>query len=196
MKALFETLLGRSKKQPQQPQVPMKAGDLSLVFHATVQSGEGRFSRMVFPTKKELEGIESAPDCWPEKIQPGSMNCRVTAFPDNLYDLAGEGDRIATLDAGKFTPDGRIPREMIENNVVRPYPGGNPDMGIAQVWRCSVTNENTGETFDALHVRRIDGTYPPFHGIIELMADRKLRDAHNLKDGTPLTIRMYSKATL
>lgn len=167
-----------------------KKGRLSLVFHAVVQDGEGAFSRMAFPGPDEING---APADWPgpEKMQPGSLNCRVTKFPWNFRWAAGPGDRIQKLDSGRFTPEFTIPAEMIENNRLEPD-DENPRRGTAQIWRCAVRNEDTGEDFEAWHVRRVDGYYPPFHGIIELMADRKLRDAHKLKNGTPLTITMYS----
>tara|TARA_R110002124_G_scaffold287365_1_gene474264 strand:+ start:197763 stop:198371 length:609 start_codon:yes stop_codon:yes gene_type:complete len=169
---------------------------LCLTFKAVVQPGEGRFSRMIFPGRDQIEG---APEDWPlatstepGHIEPGSLNCVITEFPDDLDSLAGEGDRVAKLDTGMFTPTFSIPRDAIEKNVVAPWDeNDNQRKGIAQAWRCVVTNEDTQETFDAWHVRRIDGTYPPFHGILELMADRKLRDAHGLQDGTPITIKMY-----
>lgn len=167
----------------------VQAEPLALIFEAEVRKGEGRFSRMVFPNRNEIDG---KPEVWPETPQPGSLNCTITKFPDNFAEAAGPGDRIAALDTGIFTPAMEIPRDDIENNVVRPWgPEDNQRKGIAQVWQCAVTNLDTGEEFEALHVRRIDGSYPPFHGVMELMADRKLRDAHDLKDGTRLQIKMF-----
>jgi hypothetical protein len=189
---LLEKLWRSKKKEPViVPGLPEK-GCLQLTFRCVVQAGESRFSRMEFPGKAQLS---QASQDWPDSPCPGSLNCCVTEFPADLHKLAGAGDRIQKLDKGvMFTPEFSIPRELIKNNVVRPRsPGDDPRMGIAQAWRCAVRNEDTGECFTAWHVRRVDGTYPPFHGIIELMADRKLRDAHKLKDGTPLTITMYSK---
>jgi hypothetical protein len=163
---------------------------LSLTFKAVVQVGEGRFSNMAFPGRGELK---AKPECWPIELQPGSLNCKITEFPDDFYDLAGEGDRIEALDHGRFKPEFRIPRQAIKNNVVRPYDKhDNQEKGIAQVWRCLVTNEDTGQAFEAFHVRRIDGSYPPFHGIMELMSDKHLRDCFDLKDGTNLTIKMFN----
>jgi len=167
-----------------------------LEFQAVVQVGEGMFSRMVFPGRDEIKG---APSDWPLRtseaeghLQPGSMNCKITSFPDDFNAVAGAGDRIAALDSGHFTPVFSIPREAIKNNRVGPWGADdNQRKGIAQAWRCVVTKNDTQEEFNAWHVRRIDGTYPPFHGIIELMADRKLRDAHGLEDGTAITIKMY-----
>lgn len=164
---------------------------LSLTFRAVVQDGEGRYSRMTFPGPEQVAG---APADWPGpgKMQPGSLNCKITSSPADLNEQAGKGDRVQALDSGQFDPEFVIPGELIENNCLRPIPGA-PRRGCAQVWRCAVRNEETGETFSAWHVRRIDGTYPPFHGIMELMADRKLRDAHGLKNGTPITITMFRK---
>jgi hypothetical protein len=167
-------------------------GRLHLTFRCAVRPGEGAFNRMVFPGRTSLND-EAAKD-WPETLCPGSLNCSVIEFPSNFDALAGKGDRIEKLDHGIFVPEFEIPRAMIVKNRVAPYsPSHNPRMGIAQVWHCAVRNEESGEIFPAWHVRRIDGTYPKFHSIIELMADRKLRDSHGLNDNTKLTITMYSK---
>lgn len=168
------------------------ASGLTLTFQCVVQGGEGRFSRLVFPGKND---VANAPADWPELVQPGSLNCRVVEFPHEFDAVAGAGDRIQKLDkaGGTFPPVFAIPREDIQNNSVAPrHPGHDPRMGIAQAWRCAVRNEDTGEEFTAWHVRRVDGTYPKFHGVIELVADRKLRDAHALHDDTRLTITMFS----
>ncbi|WP_435640839.1 hypothetical protein [Micavibrio aeruginosavorus] len=170
-------------------------GRLHLTFRCAVRPGEGAFNRMVFPGRTALDD-EAAKD-WPETLCPGSLNCGVIEFPSNFDALSGDGDRIEKLDHGIFVPEFEIPREMIVNNRVVPYsPRDNQRMGIAQAWHCAVRNDDSGECFQAWHVRRIDGTYPKFHNIIELMADRKLRDSHELNDNTNLTITMYSKQAL
>jgi hypothetical protein len=177
---------------------------LSLCFHAVVEDGEGRFSRMSFPGRNELLAVQSTLDAsenhrphpqWPVKLFDGSMNCRITSFPDEFAAVAYAGDRIAALDTGHFTPAFSIPRAMIAGNNIRPYGADdNQRKGIAQVWRCAVTNENTGATFQAWHVRRVDGTYPKFHEIIELMSDVKMRKEHGLESGTPIKIEMFKGA--
>lgn len=162
-----------------------------LEFNAVVQSGEGRFSRMVFPGRSS---VDNAPEDWPETVQRGSLNCKVTNFPAEFAAVAGRGDRIAALDKGRFEPEFAIPRDQIKNNGLAPMGiFDNKKKGNAQAWRCQVMNLETGEVFDAWHVRRIDGSYPKFHDTIELMADRKLRDAHQLKDGTKIKIKMFRK---
>ena len=163
---------------------------LVLEFKTVVQNGEGRFSKMVFPGRGDLKGN---PECWPEKLQPGSLNCKITGFPKDFHTLAGQGDRIEALDHGRFSPEFKIPRESIKNNVVKPYSKkDNQEKGVAQVWRCIVRNDNSGEQFEAFHVRRIDGSYPKFHDIMELMSDKHLRNQYNLEDGTALTIKMFN----
>lgn len=174
-----------------------------LQFRAVVQNGEGAFNKMRFPGRTEmlesplcLDGAENFKPSkdWPEDLCPGSMNCRIIEFPKNFAEVVGEGDRIAALDTTQtFIPEFCIPKDAIENNRVGHFP--NPDrprMGIAQAWKCVVTNERTGEKFDAWHVRRVDGTYPPFHGIIELMSDKRMRDVYGLENGTEIAIDMYS----
>lgn len=170
-----------------------QASNLTLTFQCRVQPGEGRFSRMVFPGRNDMKGASAD---WPDKLQPGSLNCKIDAFPENYVEIVGPGDRIAALDSGRFTPAMTIPADMITNNVLNRPGHPDPRFGMAQAWRVSVRQEDSGETFDAWHVRRVDGTYPPFHGTMELMADRKLRDAHALRDGTRLTITMQAGENL
>ena len=199
--SIFSKWLGRSTPADSGPVGVAEldpADRLSLTFRCAVQRGEGRFSAMLFPGRDQLldQLGDDAAD-WPETPCPGSLNCSIVTFPQNLDALAGPGDRIQKLDSGLFAPEFSIPRKSILNNRVGPSgPGENPRMGIAQAWHCAVRNEETGEAFHAWHVRRIDGTYPKFHNIIELMADRRLRTSHGLNDNTPLTITMYSKKQL
>ena len=169
-------------------------GRLCLEFRCSVQDGENAFSRMVFPGR---DVVKNAPHDWPAKtggLCSGSLNCRVIDFPADYYDVVGDGDRIAALDTtDSFLPEFEIARDAIKNNRVGMGEPAESRMGIARVWRCAVTNMDSGETFSAWHSRRIDGTYPPFHGIIELVSDRHLRKSHNLENGTELRIQMFSK---
>lgn len=152
--------------------VKVATGDrLHLRFRASVQDGEGAFGKIRFPGRTEMlesplctdgaENFRPSAD-WPEELCPGSMNCRVIQFPENFSEIVGKGDRIAALDhTHKFKPEFCIPKDAIENNRVGRFPHPDiPRMGIAQAWKCVVTNENTGEQFGAWHVRRVDGTYP------------------------------------
>lgn len=166
-------------------------GVLSLTFKCAAESGEGRFSRMRFPGR---DSVPEAPEDWPGpgQMAPGSLNCRIQEFPADFDNIAGAGDRIQKLDSGYFIPEFSIPGELIQNNALSPTQE-NPQRGIAQIWRCRVYNEDSRESFNAWHVRRIDGSYPAYHDVIELMADRNLRKAHNIQDGTPLTITMFGR---
>ena len=47
----------------------------SLRFKGTVISGIGKYSELVFPDRDEFRG---APEDWPEGLQEGSLNVRIT----------------------------------------------------------------------------------------------------------------------
>ena len=165
----------------------VKAEPLTLTFRCVTQDGFGSFSNMIFPGRHELAG---APDDWPETLEKGSLNCRVIDFPENFDEIAGPGRGILKLDQGLFAPAFTIPHDAIQRNRLKPN-AQEPLKGMAQVWRCVVTNETTQQTFNVFHVRRIDES-SPYDGVIELMSDKHLRCAHNLQenDGTVLRIEM------
>lgn len=160
--------------------LPDRDQRLHLRFKAVVQDGYGSYSRLVFPGKSALlKLIKKGCHDWPEQLCQGSLNCGVTEFPANFNKVAGKGEGLQKLDKGSFTPEFGIPSSMIKGN----------QLGIANVWKCVVTNDNTQEQFDAWHVRRVGASYLE---IMELMSDKRMRDAYGLKTGTPLTIDMWS----
>ena len=160
--------------------LPDKDQRLHLRFKAVVQDGLGRYSRLEFPGKASLLKLnKSGCKDWPEQLCRGSLNCGITDFPAHFNRVAGKGDGLQKLDKGTFTPEFGIPGDMIKGN----------QLGVANVWKCVVTNDNTREHFDAWHVRRVGASY---HDIMELMSDKKMRDAYGLKTGTPVTIDMWS----
>lgn len=160
--------------------VPDKNQRLHLQFKAVVQDGFGSYSRLVFPGRSALlKRNKSGCNDWPEELCRGSLNCGITEFPAHFNRVAGKGYGIQKLDKGPFTPEFSIPGDMIKGN----------QLGVANVWKCVVKNDNTQEQFNAWHVRRVGACYLE---IMELMSDKRMRDAYGLKTGTPLTVDMWS----
>lgn len=184
---VLKSWLRNEGSEPEENSNSEQKGQLRLVFQGVVQSGMGMYSELSFPGPDE---IARAPSDWPdpETMQPGSLNIAITEYPDNLENLTGVTNRITGLDNGHFQPEFSIPAASIGANALMPRNGGDPKRGIAQIWRCNVENQDTGEKFDAWVVRRIGSAY---YNILELMADRKLRDTHNLEDGTPVTLTVF-----
>lgn len=163
----------------------------TLVFEARITDGMGMYSELKFPTRSELFNNQAtaAQVEWLDSIQPGSLNITVDrdGYPAQIEDL-GKGYNVQKLDNGLFPPELVIAQSKIGNNSIRPYAGA-PERGAAQVWPCTVEKLDTHETFNAFAVRRIGSAYSD---VIELMADRKLRDAHGLKTGTPVRLTLHS----
>jgi len=65
----------------------------------------------------------------------------------------------------------------------------NPERGDAQIWPCEVQIIGTTKTFNAWAVRRIGSACSD---IIELMSPDKLREKHDLPDGTKVKISINS----
>ncbi|GEM_PF-1418340 len=186
--------------EEQSPQARLEAlreGRDELVFMAHVTDGMGMYSELTFPTRRELFNMQAAgtpvavkPDTqWLDTIQPGSLNATIArdGYPAALEAL-GQGYQVQKLDNGTFEPELVIPQNKIGRNMIKPS-AHMPEKGAAQIWPCEVENLKTHEKFNAYAVRRIGSAY---HDVIELMSDKKLRDAHKLETGTPIKLTLLS----
>ena len=182
------------------PNIRTKAARPYLEFKVMVANGFGSFSRLIFPGKTQL--INEAPkdtsenftptDEWPEKLCQGSLNCKVTEFPDNFQEAVGDGQGIGAFDNGLYTPAFSIPHDMIGGNQFGPT-SENPRKGIGQVWDCTVTKHHStaDNQFSAWHLRRVVGNTSGYLDVIELVSDRRLREAHALETGMEMTLKMH-----
>lgn len=151
----------------------------SLIFNCVVADGMGMYSELDFPSHP----------MWPEKMQAGSLNARINSdgFPKSLDKMGKSGYGVQKLDNKKFSSLFNIAQQDIGNNSLGPTPQ-EPERGIAQVWKCSVSVDNSHVEFDAWMVRRIGSAYMD---VIELMSDKHLRDSYGLQSGMPITLKVH-----
>jgi hypothetical protein len=143
-----------------------------LVFWGTVCDGIGKHSTLHVPGRSELK---DAPQDWPERLFPGSLNVRALRYPRD-FSAHGLKETMASLDSGEFTPAFEILRHQLGNNRLGPRPG-IPRGGDAQVWRARISADN-GLTLKCWGLRRFGS------GVcdqLEFVAELRLRDAglHN-----------------
>ena len=84
------------------------------------------------------KGLVLAPEDWPAKLAPGTLNIAIHdgGFP-NDFDQLGKGDGLKKLDEGNFRPELAIPPWRIVGNTLQPTPD-EPLRGSAQVWRAEL----------------------------------------------------------
>lgn len=156
-----------------------------LVFKGRVVNGIGRHAELHVPGKSLLS---AAPDDWPEKPYPGSLNILVTQWPD-AFSERKLAHSAKSLDMGGFAPAFTIPQNEMGNNQLGP----RPDMahrGTAQVWR-ALLNASDKET--PCWVLRRFGSGLRDH--IELVSEVGLRDSLGLSRDKewPASLRMFGE---
>ena len=105
---------------------------------------------------------------------PGSLNVDVPK-PSSLQ---------SNLDAGQPTPSIIIPKSELVN-----MPGY---LGNGQAWPCSIRGPKFPKPVECWMFRRIGSIVPP--GVIELVAQNKLREVYGLQHGDPITIDVFAKS--
>lgn len=113
----------------------------------------------------------SAPDDWPERLHPGSLNVGIDTYPDDLA-RRGLPNRTEALDSGLFLPTFEIAREQFRNNLLVPRPDV-PRGGDAQVWRAKLIVADTGTSISCWALRRFGSRV---REQLEFVAERRLRD--------------------
>ncbi len=144
-----------------------------LIFKGKVRKGQGRFSKLIIPTKSMLT---NRPETWPENLCPGSLNIGISdlGYPDDFNIHEG----VKELDAGCFKPVFIIPENKIPTN----------DKGDAQVWRAKLIIKSTGTIVPCWVLRRICS------GIkkqLEIVSEYNLRDTYGLIEGQEVEVILY-----
>lgn len=158
-----------------------------IEFKGVVTDGLGRYGKLAFPRKADM--LDVIPSDWPDNMFRGSLNITIDrdGFPPELNDM-GEGRGITRLDNRHFKPAFSIPQDMIGNNTIGPR-SGQPDRGIAQVWRAAVQVEKNGACIPVWAARRIGSAYTD---VMEVMSEHKLRDRFGLVTGDKVTATLYA----
>jgi hypothetical protein len=74
-----------------------------LQFGGTVVNGQGDHRDLLVPGRLELP---NAPADWPVTLEPGSLNLKVSRYPDAWLER-GLGTSVKLLDSGVFRPEFR-----------------------------------------------------------------------------------------
>jgi hypothetical protein len=105
-----------------------------IKFDGVVTAGIGKYSKLVIPGRSELL---NCPADWPDTMHPGSLNVRVTHYPDE-FSKWGFDNNVRQLDTAHFRATFEIPRDQILNNMLFPS-RDMPRGGDAQVWRANLS---------------------------------------------------------
>jgi len=161
------------------------SADAQLIFAGRIASGIGRHSSLGVPG---CEGAPGAPDDWPKQLCPGSLNVRVSHYPDEQLLQAGLAREVASLDKSPLLPAFEIAGSRLLNNQIKPTES-DPKRGDAQVWRARIRRPRDGVEVGCWVLRR--------HGSsvgeqIELLSGERLRD-HGFQDGDSVIVVMSGR---
>ena len=122
---------------------------------------------------------------WPESVQPGTLNIRLSSFPDE-YLAAFGALSVQALDTRIFRPEAELPWKEIQNNTLSPTQNA-PDRGNAQIWRATLKADRTGSERQCWVLRRIGSGLTRN---LELVAGEHLRSEPALEDGDEVTLTL------
>ncbi len=137
----------------------------------------------MFPGRDDLI---VAPADWPTRLAPGTLSIDVGGLPDDFAEI-GDGEGLAKLDHGNFTPALAIPQRKIAGNTLKPDPD-HPTRGFAQVWRAELQVLANGQATKCWMLRIIGSEA---EARLELVAEESLRDRLGLCEGTPVKVTVW-----
>ena len=152
-----------------------------LVFHGVVRTGVQSHATLFVPGRSALQ---RAPNDWPEKLYPGSLNVRIDGYPSGL-DKHGLPSRIVALDTGRFGPEFEILRDEFGDNKLLPRSDA-PRGGDAQVWRARLQSHEV-QSVNCWVLRRFGSRVGEQ---LEFVSDQRLRD-HGFTDGQRVTVSLF-----
>ena len=161
--------------------------DVSLLFIGEVVKGIGRHQELGVPGRSFLPG---APSDWPEQLFPGSLNLRVTRYPDE-FDSRQLTRQVSVLDHCGFEPAFVIPWDAMRNNQLIPD-AERPRRGRAQVWRSTLMLDGQPERACWV-LRRI---HSGLRHDLEFVSETGLRRHFGVEDESrrwPASARLFGK---
>jgi len=156
-----------------------------LKFAGNIINGIGKHVELFVPGRND---IPTAPDDWPAKLFPGSLNVRIVEWPEEFvsHNLAPSAK---VLDTAGFAPALTIPQNLMGNNQLTPI-AAMPHKGTAQVWRATL--EIADQELFCWVLRRFGSGLSMD---LELVSDIGIRTKFGLtKDREwPAIVRMYGQ---
>jgi hypothetical protein len=150
-----------------------------------IVNGIGKHSELLVPGRSDFECPIAD---WPVRLFPGSLNVRVSGYPDEFV-RRGLRRSIAALDSAGFEPEFTIPQAQLGNNRLTPVLG-MPDRGNAQVWRASLSANGLERTCWAL--RRIGSALTQDIEIVSSVSLRTSLGAERVRDW-PAVVTMQGR---
>lgn len=163
-----------------------------LIFQGHVSKGVGHHNELGIPGRCQLG--TAAPDDWPEKLHPGSLNVELPkGGVPQAFQQHGLPVAVESLDAGLFQPEFEIRQDQIAGNTIRPGPDRGPRGGDAQVWRAFLYEGDRPIGTPQCWVLRRFGSR--VNQRLELVAGSRLRDIAELRDDGRIvvTVRMQGR---
>jgi CTP-dependent riboflavin kinase len=108
-----------------------------LEFVGNVINGIGKHSELFIPGRPQLS---DCPVDWPIKLFSGSLNVRISKYPDE-FAARGLPPLVTSLDIASFEPQFTIARHLMHINALAATQA-MPHRGNAQVWRASLITSN------------------------------------------------------
>ena len=137
-----------------------------IKFSGSVVNGIGRHVELFVPGSGS---VEKAPMDWPERLCPGSLNVRISRYPE-LFTERGLALTTKTLDVAGFQPAFTIPQAVLGNNQLKATLA-MPHRGQGQVWRAVL--EVSGRNMPCWVLRRFGSGLADQ---LELVSHKKMRD--------------------
>lgn len=157
---------------------------VTLHFEGHVADGAHKFAeQLVIPGAALLPvPIEG----WPEKLWPGTLNFRIApnGFPRD-YLTRFRSASVKHLDSRQFIPLAQLSASLIIGNTLPPTKD-EPERGIAQIWRATITVAS-GPATQCWVLRRIGSGYST---VLETVAERALRAVLNAPKGVATPARL------
>jgi len=158
----------------------------NLRFQGAICSGVGKHSEMLMPGRSALS---NAPDDWPEKLCPGSLNVLIQVYPEGFGEPRGRSGGVYQLDTGSFQPALTIPGSLISANKL--IHNGQP--AAAQVWRSVLETNGGSPNIRCWVLRRFGssvGSGKPGN-VLEIVSDQHLRDTYGIHDGDRVALVLF-----
>ncbi len=159
------------------------SGMAELKFSGKIVNGIGRHVELYVPGRSALP---NAPEDWPDELRPGSLNLRVSEFPDE-FRARGLEPSTKSLDVAEFAPVFVVPQDTLGNNKLMPTKE-MPNRGTAQIWRTALEVES--EKLPCWVLRRFGSG---LRDQLEVVSNLHLRAKLGLTKGHewPATVTMF-----
>lgn len=144
--------------------------DVKLLFEGHIADGVHKFTeQLVVPGANALPVPIIG---WPETLWRGTLNFQIApgGVPDEYLARFSSGS-VKHLDTRRFIALAELPARAIVGNTLLPT-SAEPNTGIAQIWRASITALHSGLQAQCWVLRRIGSGY---ENVLECVADRPLR---------------------